>query len=136
MKKLLNISALMVFIFFACGKENEIFISLKTEFISINEIEPDKAETFSCFKNNDHYSCSLKTTQIRKNQQVKSISAGYKGDELFIHIFLDKDLFPEPLDRTTLVDFNLYGIPKGKYKLRIFVENVEHSLTNSEWFFY
>ena len=47
----------------------------------------------------------------------------YKYDELWVTAKLDKDGWPETLDRMVRIEFNLYDLPKGKYDLVICVEN-------------
>ncbi len=126
MKKFLSLIILAVLLLTSCEKEELLMIPLKTQIIGVLEVtKSEKEDKFAYIKQRDCYEISIITSQIRKKQQIKTINSFYKGNELFIFILLDADLFPEPLDRITQVKFNLYDIPKKEYKLRIFVENVE-----------
>lgn len=131
MKKILSSVIWAILLFTSCEKDDLLTIMLKTQMIEILDVNNDSINTFTYEKKDGYCEFSIITTQIRKEQNVKTINAYCKGDELFIFILLDADLFPAPLDRITQVKFNLYEIPKGKYKLRIYIENAEiYTTTN------
>lgn len=134
MKKIILL-AIALLAFVSCEDEEPQPVDLKSEYISISDASIDNQGKFTCKKEADYYKCTFTTVQIRKQQNVSSMLARYQGDELFIQFFLDKDLFPEPLDRVTQIEFNLYEIPKGRYSLKIGVENVFYTVSPATWVF-
>lgn len=135
MKKIL-IFILSAAIFCGCSDDELEFRNLNVSLVDLIDCPNSaKENVFQCDKEDTIYSCSFITSHIRKLQNIESIKSGYQGDELYIWIYLDKDLFPAPPDRKTQVDFILYDIPKGEYKLKIYIDNIRLNVTPATWRF-
>lgn len=94
-----------------------------------------KENCFDCKNINGYYECSVTTINIRKEQNIKDITAKYLDKKLSVYITLDKDLFPEPYNRVSMVKFSLSNLPKGIYDLDIMVDNVHLTLEPDIWNF-
>ena len=117
----------MMLILMGCVETERTFFT-ETELLDITDASIEEVNIFSCQKKENYYMCSFVTTQIRKEQKIDTIKTYCRGHEMVIHISLDKDLFPMPHDQISKVIFRIYQVPKGKYNIRNFVENVEHNV--------
>lgn len=108
----------------ACTEDEPQLVQLRAVLTGVYDIEAGEPyDEFYAIKEDGHYKCSFTTVYVRKSQTVTRIDAKYIDDELWVTAKLDKDGWPETLDRMVRIEFNLYDLPKGKYDLVICVEN-------------
>lgn len=114
----------------SCDDDLPETVYLRTELVGIYDITKKPEKDFWAIKEDGYYRCYFPTVYIRKAQTIDHIDAKYVENKLYIDAHLDKDMFPEDLDRKTLVEFNLYGLPSGEYEVFVCVdgggmENIE-----------
>ncbi len=134
--KIIFLLATLLLVLAGCGPEERPDpIYLKTELVRVYDISEDPEIDFCAVKKNGYYRCSFPTIQVRKAENVERITAYHAGRELTIIAQTDKSLWPAPLDRMIMVDFNLYGLPSGEYDVTVCVDAAVVNHNQRTWIF-